>query len=219
MELSLRDTNLEAYLTKSKTYFAHFPKDIISCEDNLSMAKMCIPQSINAIDNAGSSVSLVTLDSLESVFSDSSIRFNLRGRRFEKPASEQPIAKPERQKSRETLDYFDMTGSDLMKNASFPAASINRQTKNSESVHLECVLSSEGLTESSSSCSSSTQDDVLLRFLNLVEETKSHKIKYAPLMPMRKASRHKITSSSMPLSMPVRKASSPDLDNSHRRRD
>jgi hypothetical protein len=177
---------------------------------------MCIPQSINAIDNAGSSVSLVTLDTLESVWSDSSIRFNLRGRRFGKPASEQPIAKPERQKSRETLDYFDMTESDLMKNASFPTASINSGTKNSESV-------SEGHSESSSSCSSSTQDDVLLRFLNLVEETKSHKIKFAPLMPVRKASRHQITSSSMPLSMPVRKASSPDLGNftfsGHRRRD
>jgi hypothetical protein len=201
-------TNLPGSLTKSKTYFAHFPKGIISFEDNLSMAKMCIPQSINAIDNAGSSVSLVTLDTLERVLSDSSIRFNLRGRRFGKPASEQPIAKPERQKSRGTLDHFDMTGSELMQNASFPAACINRQTKNSESVHLECVLSSEGRTESSSSCSSSTQDDVLQRFLNLVEETKSHKIKYTPLMPVKKTSRHKITSSSMPLSMPVRKASS-----------
>jgi hypothetical protein len=177
------------------------------------MAKMCFPQSIDAIDNAGDSVSLVTLDTVESVWSDSSIRFNLRGRRFGKAASEQPIAKPERQKSRGTLDYFDMTENVLMKNASFPTASINRQTKNSESVHLECVLSSEGRTESSPSCSSSTQNDVLLRFLNLVEETKSHKIKYAPLMPVRKASRHQITSSSMPLSMPVRKASSPDLDN------
>jgi hypothetical protein len=206
-------TNLPGSLTKSKTYFAHFPKGIISFQDNLSMAKMCIPQTINAIDNASSSVSLVTLDTLESALSDSSIRFNLRSRRFGKPASEQPLAKPERQKSRGTLDYFDMTGSELMKNASFPTASINSETKNSESNLLECVLSSEGRTESTSSCSSSTQDDVLLRFLNLVEETKSDKIKYAPLMPLRKASRHKITSSSMPLSMPVRKASSPDLDN------
>jgi hypothetical protein len=175
------------------------------------MAKMCIPQSINAIDDVGSSISLVTLDTLERVLSDSSIRFSLCGRGFGKLASEQPIAKPERQISRDSFDYSEMTGSDLMKNASFPAASIHSQTKNSESVHFECVLSSEGRTQSSPSCSSSTQDDMRLRFLNLVEEAKSHKIKYAPLMPGRKGSRNKLSSSSMHLSMPVRKVSSPDL--------
>jgi hypothetical protein len=186
---------------------------------------MSIPKSIHAIGNAGSSVSLLTLDNLdtlESVWSDSITRFDLRCKRFGKPASEQPIVKPERQKSRCTFDYFDMPGNDLMtesdhmKNACFTAASINKQTKNSESDHLECVLRSEGRKERSPSFSSSTQDDVLLRFLNLVEKGNSHKIKYAPLMPARKASRDILTSSSMPLSMPFRKASSPSF---HRKRD
>lgn len=170
---------------------------------------MRVPKSIEASEKTDSSISLVTL---ESVLSDCSIRrFNLRGRR--RNSSEHPVSKPLRQKSRTSLDYFDVAAfSSDMQNASFPTAS----TCSPKSVVLEGVLSSSEHTraESSESSSTSSEDEILLRFLNLFEQAKSQNIKHAPLMPVRKASGDRLNSccsSSKPLSMPVRKASSQNL--------
>ncbi|CAJ1964879.1 unnamed protein product [Cylindrotheca closterium] len=185
---------------------------------------MSIPSIIEATDNVISkSVSLITL---ESVLSDSSIRFQHKEEKFGRRMSQGPVVKPTRKRSSHELlvvfelhDTVPVTNNGNLRNATFPD---DDTRKSARLARLESVLSSDASYSSSitpRAKSPPCKDPLLERYMKLVEEAKSK----APQKPRRKSSSSRITASTMPLAMPVRKASMADglhgLFPNHRRRE
>mmetsp|Transcript_13031 Transcript_13031/g.30840 ORF Transcript_13031/g.30840 Transcript_13031/m.30840 type:complete len:202 (-) Transcript_13031:246-851(-) len=197
---------------------------------------MSIPLTIEATDTTIShSVSVITL---ESVLSDSSIRFHHREEKCGRRMSQGPVALPTRKRSSKELlilfEYDDtLAPLENWRNATFPQddeTDIRSEFKTKKSARLENIVSSDASFGSSTSRRSKSspstsrrynpspsQDHLLERYMKLLEDAKAKKT--APQKPSRKASVSRMApSSSMPLSMPVRKASMHDIHSFQGRR-
>ncbi|KAL3935436.1 MAG: hypothetical protein SGBAC_009043 [Bacillariaceae sp.] len=172
---------------------------------------MGIPLTIEATDAIiSSSVSLITL---ESVLSDSSIRFN-HEKKFGRRMSQGPVVQPRRKpSSKELLFLFEDEDPShaygKLHNATFPEDDTRSKSNSLKVTRLASVLGSDASYSSSTSIQSRSphsKDHLLERFMTLVEDAKK-----APQKPSRRPSQRRMTASSMPLSMPVRKASVPEL--------